>query len=250
MQLSYNLIKNTSALKSSQKTIATNYISRIEAKDIEKEKLDVEQEIRKSYEVLGSNIIKKAKSEAEDIVMRARVISAEIEKKAYDEGYNQGKSNGFEDGYKEALVKVKSDTNEKVKVRIDEAEEILKSANKEYLEYLNLKEEEIINLAFKIASIIAKKELQKDDGIIPLIEDILEESKAEENIIIRCNTKHVKGIEDKIEYYKKAYAIKGDIFILEDTLMELGNAIIEKNTGKAVVGLDVALEKLETALFK
>lgn len=250
MQLSYNLIKNTSALKSSQKTIATNYISRIEAKDIEKEKLDVEQEIRKSYEVLGSNIIKKAKSEAEDIVMRARVISAEIEKKAYDEGYNQGKSNGFEDGYKEALVKVKSDTNEKVKVRIDEAEEILKSANKEYLEYLNIKEEEIINLAFKIASIIAKKELQKDDGIIPLIEDILEESKAEENIIIRCNTKHVKGIEDKIEYYKKAYAIKGDIFILEDTLMELGNAIIEKNTGKAVVGLDVALEKLETALFK
>lgn len=250
MQLSYNLIKNKSALKSSQKTIATNYISRIEAKDIEKEKLDVEQEIRKSYEVLGSNIIKKAKSEAEDIVMRARVISAEIEKKAYDEGYNQGKSNGFEDGYKEALVKVKSDTNEKVKVRIDEAEEILKSANKEYLEYLNLKEEEIINLAFKIASIIAKKELQKDDGIIPLIEDILEESKAEENIIIRCNTKHLKAIEDKIEYYKKAYAIKGDIFILEDTLMELGNAIIEKNTGKAVVGLDVALEKLETALFK
>lgn len=250
MQLSYNLIKNKSALKSSQKTIATNYISRIEAKDIEKEKLDVEQEIRKSYEVLGSNIKKKAKSEAEDIVMRARVISAEIEKKAYDEGYNQGKSNGFEDGYKEALVKVKSDTNEKVKVRIDEAEEILKSANKEYLEYLNLKEEEIINLAFKIASIIAKKELQKDDGIIPLIEDILEESKAEENIIIRCNTKHLKAIEDKIEYYKKAYAIKGDIFILEDTLMELGNAIIEKNTGKAVVGLDVALEKLETALFK
>ena len=250
MQLSYNLIKNKSALKSSQKTIATNYISRIEAKDIEKEKLDVEQEIRKSYEVLGSNIIKKAKSEAEDIVMRARVISAEIEKKAYDEGYNQGKSNGFEDGYKEALVKVKNDTSEKVKVRIDEAEEILKSANKEYLEYLNLKEEEIINLAFKIASIIAKKELQKDDGIIPLIEDILEESKAEENIIIRCNTKHLKAIEDKIEYYKKAYAIKGDIFILEDTLMELGNAIIEKNTGKAVVGLDVALEKLETALFK
>ncbi|MBD7915327.1 flagellar biosynthesis/type III secretory pathway-like protein [Clostridium sp. Sa3CUN1] len=250
MQLSYNLIKNTSALKSSQKTIATNYISRIEAKDIEKEKLDVEQEIRKSYEVLGSNIIKKAKSEAEDIVMRARVISAEIEKKAYEEGYNQGKSNGFEDGYKEALVKVKSDTNEKVKVRIDEAEEILKSANKEYLEYLNLKEEEIINLAFKMASIIAKKELQKDDGIIPLMEDVLEGARAEENIIIRCNTKHVKGIEEKIEYYKKAYAIKGDIFILEDTLMELGNAIIEKNTGKAVVGLDVALEKLETALFK
>ena len=37
MQLSYNLIKNTAALKSSQKTIETNYISKIEDNDIEKE---------------------------------------------------------------------------------------------------------------------------------------------------------------------------------------------------------------------
>ncbi|MDZ5034412.1 flagellar biosynthesis/type III secretory pathway-like protein, partial [Clostridium perfringens] len=41
-----------------------------------------------------------------------------------------------------------------------------------------------------------------------------------------------------------------DIFILEDPLMESGNAVIEKNTGKAVIGLDIALEKLEEALFK
>ena len=32
--------------------------------------------------------------------------------------------------------------------------------------------------------------------------------------------------------------------------MEEGNAIVEKNSGKAIVGMDVALEKLEEALFK
>lgn len=250
MQLSYNLIKNTSALKSSEKKIETNYISKIEAKDIEKENLFVEQEIRKSYDILGSNIIKKAKSEAEEIIMNARVISSEIEKKAYEKGYNQGEANGFEDGYKDALEKVKIDTEEMVRVKIEKAEKILEESNAEYIEYLNIKEKEIINLAFKMASIIAKKELQKEDGILPLIEEILEEAKGEENIIIRCNSIHVKGIEEKIEYYKKAYVIKGEIFILEDPLMEEGNAIIEKSTGKAVVGLDIALDKLETALFK
>ena len=250
MQLSYNLIKNTSTLKSSQKTIETNYISRIEAKDIDKKNLTAEQEIRKSYDTLGSNIIKKAKSEAEEIIMNARVISSEIEKKAYEEGYNQGKANGFEDGYKEALEKVKIDTNEMVRDKIEKAEEILRKSNKEYIEYLNIKENEIINLAFKMAEVIAKKELKKDNGIIPLIEDILAESKSEENIIIKCNSIHIKSISEKVDYYKKAYALKGDIFILEDTLMEEGNAVIEKSTGKAVVGLDIALEKLETAIFK
>lgn len=250
MQLSYNLIKNTSALKSSEKKIETNYISKIEDKDIEKENLFVEQEIRKSYDILGSNIIKKAKSEAEEIIMKARVISSEIEKKAYEEGYSQGKYNGFEDGYNEGLEKIKKDTEEEIRLKIEKAEGILQKANKEYKEYLISEEKEIINLAFKMATIITKKELQLDNGILSLIEDVLEEAKGEENIIIRCNSIHVKAIEEKVKYYKKAYAIKGEIFILEDTLMEPGNAIIEKSTGKAIVGLDIALEKLKDALFK
>ena len=88
------------------------------------------------------------------------------------------------------------------------------------------------------------------EGINPLIENVLEEAKGEKNIIIRCNNVHVKVIKEKISYYKQAYAIKGEIFILEDELMEPGNAIIDKGTGKALIGLDVALEKLENALFK
>lgn len=250
MQLSYNLIKNTSALKSSEKKIETNYISKIEAKDIEKDNLSAEREIIKSYDILGSNIIKKSKSEAEEIIMKARVISSEIEKKAYEDGYSQGKYNGFEDGYNEGLEKIKKDTEEEIRLKIEKAEEILQKANKEYKEYLTSEEKEIINLAFKMATIITKKELQVDNGILSLIEDVLEEAKGEENIIIRCNSIHVKAIEEKVKYYKKAYAIKGEIFILEDTLMEPGNAIIEKSTGKAIVGLDIALEKLKDALFK
>lgn len=250
MQLSYNLIKNTTALKSSHKLIETNYSTKIEIDGEKKDKLSVEEEIKKSYELLGANIVKKSKSEAEEIVMKARVISAEIERKAYEEGYNQGKANGFEDGYNKGLEKIKNDIEEEVREKIEKAEEILKKANKEYKEYLSEKETEIINLAFEMASIIAKKELEVGDGILPLIEDVLEDSKGEENIIIKCNSIHINAIEDKINYYKKAYAIKGEVFILENPLMEAGNAVIEKSTGKAVVGLDIGLEKLEAALFK
>ena len=247
MQLSYNLIKSASALESSKKIIETNYVanSNVEEK--------VEDEFRKNYEALGFNIIKKAKLEAEDIKTKSQKIAYEIEKKAYEEGYNQGEANGYEDGYAkgyaEALEKVKLDTEEEVNEKINRAENILEEANKEYKAYLLNKEKEILKLAFDMANIIAKSELKIPEGILPLIESVLEEAKGEENIIIRCNNIHVKAIKEKVNYYKQAYAIKGEIFILEDELMEPGNAIIDKGTGKATVGLDIALEKLENALF-
>lgn len=253
MQLSYNLIKSASALESSKKIIETNYVANSNVEEKDEKIYSVEDEFRKNYEALGFNIIKKAKLEAEDIKTKSQKIAYEIEKKAYEEGYNQGKANGYEDGYAkgyaEALEKVKLDTEEEVNEKINRAENILEEANKEYKAYLLNKEKEILKLAFDMANIIAKSELKIPEGILPLIESVLEEAKGEENIIIRCNNIHVKAIKEKVNYYKQAYAIKGEIFILEDELMEPGNAIIDKGTGKATVGLDIALEKLENALF-
>lgn len=252
MQLSYNLIKSDSALEVSKKKIETNYISKVEVLEENKEKdiKSIETDIRKSYENLGANIIRKAKRESEELLMNSRKKAIEIEKTSYEEGYAQGKENGFEDGYKEGIQKAKLETEQKVRENVKKSEELLESANNEYKEYLKQKEKNIINMAFEMATIIAKKELQQSDGILPLLEDVLNEARGEENIIIKCNTIHIKSIKDKLDYYKKAYAIKGEIFILEDTLMESGNAIVEKNTGKAIIGLDIGLEKLEEALFK
>lgn len=252
MQLYYNLIKNESTKETSKKKIETNYVTKVEVLEEESqlERKSIEDEIRKSYENLGANILKKAKTEAEELLMQTRKNVVEIEKKAYEEGYRQGKENGFEDGYKEGSEKIKIETESMVKEKIEKSEKILKYANIEYKDYLVNKEKDIIKLAYEMARIIAKKELKESDGITSLIEDVLKDAKGEENIIIRCNQDHIKAIEEKRDYYKKAYAIKGEIFILEDPLMESGNAIIEKDTGRAIVGLDIALEKLEEALFK
>lgn len=254
MQSSYNLIKSASALDSSKKIIETNYTVQIDEEGRNEPEISIEDEFRKNYEAIGFNIIRKAKIEAEDIKKKSQIIADEIEKRAYEEGYNQGKENGYEDGYEkgyaEAIEKVKLETEKEIKERIDRAEKILEEANKEYKEYLLKKEKEILRLSFDMANIIAKSEIKLSEGILPLIENVLEEAKGEENIIIKCNNIHSKAIKEKVDYYKKAYAIKGEIFILEDELMEPGNAIIDKGTGKAVIGLDIALEKLENALFK
>ena len=250
MQLSYNLIKEVPKLNTSKKVIETNYIIKETFEGSKDNKYLSEKIIRKNYEALGANILKKAKMEAEELILNSRKLAHEIEKKAYEDGYNQGKRNGFEDGYNDGLIKIKEETEEEIKERLDKAESILKESNKVYRDYLINKENEIVKLAYEMASIIVKKELTSSEGVIPLIENILEEAKGEDNIIIRCNNVHIKYIKEKIEYYKKVYVIKGEIFLIEDELMEPGNALIDKGTGKAIVGLDIALEKLEKELFE
>lgn len=250
MRSSYNLIKVNSTLNSDKKKIETNYISKVNEVVIDNVKNSVQYEIKQSYENLGEGIIKRAREEAERIIRLAKEKSLQLEKEAYEKGYNQGKSNGYEDGYNYGLEKVYKDTEEEVKNNILKAEEILKKSNIIYKEYLKEKEKDILNISIEIGSIIARKELEKDNGLLPLIEEVLNDSKEEENIIIKCNTKHVKAIEEKVDYYKKAYSIKDSIFVLEDILMEEGNAIIEKSSGKAIVGLDIGLKNIEKALSK
>lgn len=250
MQLSYNLIKANSTLNSNKKQIETNYISKADEIALDIIKNSPEFEIKQNYENLGQDIIKRAKEEADEIIKNIKEKALEIEKEAYEKGYNQGKSNGYEDGYNYGLNKVYEDTREEIKNNILKSEEILKKSSNEYKEYLKEKEKELLNISLKIASIIAKKELQEDKSLLPLIEEILNESKEEENIIIKCNSKHIKAIEEKVDYYKKAYSIKDSIFVLEDILMEEGNAIIEKSSGKAIVGLDIGLKNIEKALNK
>lgn len=254
MQLSYNLIKEQSALKSDKKKIETNYVRETEETEDEFSRISIEKEIKKNYESLGENIIKRSKMEAEKIIMDSRRAAVDIEKEAYEKGYSQGQKNGYEDGvkdgYNKGLEQINLDTEAEVKTAIDKAERILELSNSEYKKYIKEKEEEIIKLAFEMAKIIADRELTEKDGLLPIIEKILNDSKGEENIIIRCNSEHIESIEEKIPYYKKAYAIKGEIFVLEDPLMEAGNAVVEKNTGKAVIGLDIGFERLDEALFK
>lgn len=252
MQLSYNLIKNQEENIAEKKEIKTRYISKAE-KEKDTEINSKEYDIQKNYENLGANIIRNAKNEAESLVMESRRISFEIEKDSYEKGYSQGSENGYEDGYKngysEAVERVERETEEAVKGYLDKSNEILEKANEDYKKYLKDKEKDIMKLALDIAKIIANKELTMPEGLNPLIEDVLNESKGEENLIIRCNSEHIEAISSKMDYYKKAYGIKGDIFILEDIIMEPGNAIVEKPTGKSVVGIEVAIEKLEEALL-
>ena len=49
----------------------------------------------------------------------------------------------------------------------------------------------------------------------------------------------------KKSYFIQNYRLKGDIFVLEDPLMDIGNISVENKNGKSIIGSDLAIEKIE-----
>ncbi len=55
-----------------------------------------------------------------------------------------------------------------------------------------------------MAKVIVRKELKVDQmEYYNLIDPILEKSKGEENIVIKCNSIHIEAIRDKVEVIGK-----------------------------------------------
>ena len=249
MQSSCNLIKNQNALVSGGKKIRTIYHTTngeiLEQYDEEEINTTEMEELVSKYEDLASTILMKARSDAEKIVLEARQQAVVIEKDAYEKGYEQGSQNGYDDGYKKGYEQAIVDSENKVNTIINRASSILSTASNDYKNYMDSKKFEITELCLEISRIVCNKNFEKEESILRVIEPIIENYKGEKSLIIRCNTEYLQAIKEKAELWKNTYNIKGEIFILEDPLMEMGNAIVETEKGKATVGIDITFEKIE-----
>ena len=247
MQSSYSLIKKDQALSGELMKISTNYVAKTTDRYDSKE-IESEANMIGNFEAIGAGIIKEAQRKRDQILLESRTQGALIEKNAYEKGYNQGIQNGHEDGKKEAIEATIPQARKEAEDIINKAGSILSGAEQDYNEYLNNKTRDIINLAFSIAEKILKKEVLKENGIDQIIEEAFKLAKGEQNIIIRCNSIYEDELKGKIQIWKANYNITGEIFVLISEDIEPGNAIIEKNSGKMQVGVDIGLEKIMKAI--
>lgn len=252
MHLSYNVIKVNRVMPKETKTISTElFLNNEDKEQAENSQVSLEkaQEIISNYENIGRKIIEDAKLEKLEILKSAKELAKDIEREAYEKGYNQGLINGNEDGKKEALEKYIPIASEKANTIIQDAERIFKNANKSYEEYLDRKRNEIIGLSLSIAEQVLKREVSDVSGLNGLIDEVIKISKGSENIVIKCNDKYKEELEKNIPIWRTLNNISGEIFILVDNNISEGNAIIERSTGKVEVGIDIGLEKIREAIL-
>ncbi|KEI16189.1 FliH/SctL family protein [Clostridium haemolyticum] len=252
-----NVIKNKSVVSNGLKEITTEYhIEHIEdQKTQEEEKKELGKKDAKdfieNYEVLARTMIENARKQSDSIVASAYDEIRKKEEEAYNKGYEEGKSDGYSDGYSEGKKQadeyyddIKNKANEEIEILNKNAEELLFKAKTEYVKYLKDKQQEIKELIVSITKSVLKSEIKNSDSINSMILDALESAKDSKSIIVKCNNKYVDSIKESIDKWKVQIVFRGDIFVVPDDNLEEGKAIIQKENGKIVVDINVALEKI------
>lgn len=254
MQSSYKVIKNNNVITAGEKAIVTEYEKGInqliesEGGPICTEAINLDE-----YRAMADKILKAASNKRDSIIGDANIRAIEIEREAYEKGYTQGNQNGYEDGNKAGYTEA-YDNNidralEEANNIIENANNILLNAKKDYEDYMSEKKMDILELVMQIATTVVRKELEMPEGITHMVDEVIEKSKNSKSFVIRCNEVHVDELSNRVEIWKQTYAQEANIFIVNDNLLEPGNAIIEKENGKTTVGIDIGLEKIREEIF-
>lgn len=86
----------------------------------------------------------------------------QLQKQAYEEGYEQGKREGFEYGHKEALTQGR----EEVKRKIGQFESLMSTLNEPLKQLDNQVEQELIELVIAMVRQLVRREIKADPGYI------------------------------------------------------------------------------------
>ncbi|MBP1855651.1 FliH/SctL family protein [Metaclostridioides mangenotii] len=239
MNLSDRVIKSKEAQSKGKLSLSDFYV--------DKDRGDSESE-----DILNENINEykqKLNEVKERILEEARLNAKEIEKSAYIEGYDQGKKNGYEDGYREAYTEYVDKAKEEALKIKKEADELLFRSNREFVAYLKEKNKDVINLAINIASSVLRKKFDDKESMSELLKNIISEYEQDSTFIVKCNSYYEEDIREDLNSWKKELPLGRNIFVVADDSLEKGNAVIERENGRVILGIDCAISKLKEELL-
>lgn len=198
---------------------------------------------------IGAFIIDNARRTAEEIKGKAIYEADQIEKNAYAKGLEEGRQAGFEEAYNETVVKGKSEIENLKSLTEQNGSNFMQNVKHKYGEYLIEKEQEIKLLALSIAKQILKKQVVCDDAINQMVFDAIKTCKDNKMIIIKCSKLHYDSLMESLQLWKKQIHIKGELIVIEDSLLDDESAVIEKDNGKIVVSINIGLENIKEELL-
>jgi flagellar assembly protein FliH len=247
MQSSFNVIKNSRIIEQGSREINTqgSEMHKVVNKDENyDENHDIKDSKLESYESIAKNILGNAKRQSEEIISKAYIESVELKAQVLETATQQGYKDGYNEGYEIAYNKAMGIAMDEAKLLKAEADSTLMLAKKQYNSYLIEKEQHIKALIINIAESILKREVKEPDALNEMIFHTLEAERNIKTYIIKVNNCHFAMIKDQIETFKVKLAFQGDIFVIEDNLLDEGTAVIEKETGKSIVSIAYGIEKI------
>ena len=253
MQSLCNVIKKSSVIKDGNKPIVTEFQKTITI-DVEQKELSENNAkmFIDSYENLARTMVESARKEREEILSTAYAEAERVSKEAYERAYQEGSQNGYNDGFNKAYEEgYKNNLDralQEAEIIKNNADNILKTSIEEKEKYVREKENELKDLIVNCVESILKKEVKDKDSLNNIVFEALSKVKNTKTFIIKSNQIYCEEFKSNVDLWKEQLPFKGDIFIIPDESIEEGSAVIERDNGKIVVGVHIALEKVREIL--
>lgn len=204
-----------------------------------KKNTDQAQMERKQSELEVEKLLSQARSDAEQLVDDANRRVEQIEKDAYEKGYDQGKLDGFAEGNKEA---------ERL---VDRLHHILNSAIEKRNDIIEEAESQLIDLVLLISRKVVKviSDNQKN-VVINNVVQALRKLKSRGNVAIHVNLSDLELTTDNISNFLTMVENVQSITVLEDTSVDKGGCIIETDFGQIDARVSSQLKEIEDTILE
>lgn len=204
-----------------------------------RKKNDDAQAAKEEAEAEARKIVEDAKSEAERIVSQAQSQAADITKNAHDEGFADGREEGFASGQAE------------VERLIDRFHDVLSKAVARRTQILEESEAQIVHLVLQIAKKVIKVISENQQNVvINNVVQALRKLKEKSEVIVRVNLKDVKLTTEHAQDILRMAEKAENITVVEDTSVDPGGAIIETDFGEIDARIASQLREIEDRILE
>lgn len=180
-------------------------------------------------------------SEEEKIEAAALEKLKEIQEGAYKEAYNLG----LEEGRKEAFETVSAEIAE----RMQSLDTLLLGIKELKKEMASFNESHLLQLVFRMASRLAKTELQgNNDAMVQILRDAVSLSQDEENITVHVSQAQFEFLEELKKETGREFEFAKRIRFEPNQEVSDGGCIVETNYGEVDARIEQRIEQLWTVL--
>lgn len=209
------------------------------AEEETKRQLDASQaEVQKAHEQAEA-IVTEADKKATEIVTNAEQTEAATKKKAFTEGFDAGREDGFKEG-KTEVTRLIERLHTMIERTMDKREEILAETEQQIIDL-------VILMTRKVVKVISENQR---NVVSSNIVHALRKVKGRADVILRVNLADVGLTTEHIKDFLNAAENIKNITVVEDLSVDAGGCIIETDFGSVDARIASQLHELEQRVLE
>ncbi len=184
----------------------------------------------------AAKIIEHAQAEAKKLIEQAKIYGETAKAEAHQEGFKQGK----EDGYKAGLAEFTA--------LMEEAKNLFNQLINERRKILESIEPELAKLSISIAEKIIGEEIKTNpDVVISVVRQAMSKLKSREEVTIKVNPDDLDHVRANRDVFATLVEGVKELEIIADPRVDRGGCLIETNLGNTDARIKTQLAAIELA---